>query len=157
MKQYNWVVVGSERKHPVSYDVTHDRLTVDGRYVEIVRKRNMEVDDFRLPIDDAKAIFHAEGVYADVYVNGTSLNGIKVESETADSDNSYYVIGCVLNTLCIMTMQSYGIALGTLGLVLCFYIRRNMSNPAQRRERAYFSVGTSIACLVITLIVMLCT
>ena len=32
VKEYNWVVVGSERKHPVSYNASHGWLTVDGRH-----------------------------------------------------------------------------------------------------------------------------
>lgn len=157
MKQYNWVVIGREQKHPVSYDVTHNRLIVDGRHVEIIRKRNMKVDDFQLPIDDAKAIFHTEGTYADVYVNGTSLNGVKDARDTTSIDNSYYTICCVLNTLCIITAQVYGMLLGTLGLVLCFYIRWYMSDPSQRRVRKYISIGASFICLIITLVVMLYT
>lgn len=157
MKQYNWVVIGRERKHPVSYDVTHDWLTVDGRHVEIVRKRNMEVDDFRLPIDDAKAIFHTEGTYADIYVNGCSLNGTKDEIETPDSDHNYYAVCSVLNALCIITAQVYGIALGTLGVVLCFCIRRHMADPAQRQKGEHISIGITIACIVATFTIMLCT
>lgn len=79
VKEYNWVVVGSERKHPVSYNASHGWLTVDGWHVELIRKRDGSVDDFRLPIDDAKAFFHTEGNYADVYVGGVSLNGVKPE------------------------------------------------------------------------------
>lgn len=154
MKEYNWVVVGSERKHPVSYNVSRDWLTVDGRHVELVRKRDGSIDDFRLPIDDAKAFFHTEGNYADIYVGGVSLNGVKPEERAETEDDGCFTLCAILNTLCIFTMQVYGMALGALGLVLCWHIRRNMASPEQRKQRMQLSVGISIACLALTLIVL---
>ena len=154
VKEYNWVVVGSERKHPVSYNASHGWLTVDGRHVELIRKRDGSVDDFRLPIDDAKAFFHTEGNYADVYVGGVSLNGVKPEEREETGNDGYYMLCAILNMLCFFTAQVYGMVLATLGLVICWHIRRSMAAPGQQKRRRQLSVGISIACLVITLIML---
>lgn len=152
MSLYKWVIEANGEKHFVDYDSFREWLTVDGRHVELIGKQRRDLEHVRLPIDGVEAYLHCRGSYADIYLNGKSLNNGDEYHPSAKNIDYTSIASPILCSLCLLSAKSYGIAIGVLGAILCFLIRFQIGNPQKERLRNILCLSVAGVCILLTVL-----